>query len=362
MRLLLGGRVVLRLSCGLVMLGAAGLLLFLGLADSSYGQECPLSPKAWDAPSFDVGLYGASGVWKVFIYRDDEWIQATLRFEVTFDGGLRVTFVEPEEGLYQTSRGVTRIRMLGGNANRREVIFAMELSSFGGMERYVLRGRFIDVDTLVGTHKQYLNQDTGAIQRRIEMEPERPWCARRTESSRVKASDFPMETMALSELTGTPTVLKHDDSVPAGIEAMSSDGFAMRFDTPDGRWCLRGLLIHGDGTGQFWPPDNSFLVWLCDRSFKTIAQFSFPCSLLDEERPKWITLPIEDPVLLPPHFILCVYVQQMPKRAIRVSHDRAGDGQALVGLPGVRSKSFGKGDWLIRAVIDQPKSESRPRR
>ena len=152
-------------------------------------------------------------------------------------------------------------------------------------------------------------------------------------------------------------VLKHDNGLPSGLEPMSSDGCAMRFETPDGPWHLRGVLIHGDGCGVFWPPDTSFLVYLCDRGFKAIAQFSYPCSLFEEERPKWITLPIEEPVLLPSHFILCVYVQQMPKRAIRVSHDDGGDGKALLGVPGTRSRPFQEGDWLIRAVVDQRASK-----
>ncbi|MGQ0633358.1 MAG: M56 family metallopeptidase [Planctomycetaceae bacterium] len=174
-----------------------------------------------------------------------------------------------------------------------------------------------------------------------------------------EASAFPKRRVAAAKLTGEGRTLAHDDGKSAGKLSIAGSAHAVRFRADNASSYLTSVEIYGSRYGTPAPPKESFRVWLCDEDFKPIAQFDFPYSKFERGEPKWVKLPIE-PTKAPKEFILCVSFNPAATKGVYVHHDAEGGEQSLTGLPGDRPKPFAKGDWLIRAHVDQLKEADAP--
>ncbi len=173
---------------------------------------------------------------------------------------------------------------------------------------------------------------------------------------RREGSRFAVETVSPSDLSGHPVTLKHDDGAKAGHKSLAGSGHAVRFQMPSGKWYLRGVMIHGSRYGGSRPPEENFHVWLCDKDFRAIADFPFPYKVFERGEAKWVPLPMAEPTLVPADFIICVGFNPTGTKGVFVSQDKGGSANTLAGLPGKSLSSFGGGDWMIRAVVDRPKT------
>ena len=173
-------------------------------------------------------------------------------------------------------------------------------------------------------------------------------------------SGFAPKTLAPKDLSGRPKELAQDDGTPAGKSSLAGGGHAVRFDAPGDGWCLTAVAIYGSRYGAAQAPSENFHVWLCDADFKAIADFPFPYATFEGGNPKWVRLPIR-PSLVPAKFIVCVGFNPTAAKGVFVSHDGAGSGASLAGVPGEKGRPFDKGDWLIRVQIDRPKAGAAPK-
>jgi len=136
---------------------------------------------------------------------------------------------------------------------------------------------------------------------------------------------------------------------------MAGSGHAVRFRAAGPGWYLTGVKIYGARYGRPRLPRENFHVWLCDKDFKTIADFPFPYAKFQRGRPRWVTLPVR-PTKAPLEFILCVGFNPIATKGVFVYHDRKGGGESLAGVPGRSGRAFARGDWLFRATVDQLKT------
>ncbi|MBE3069258.1 MAG: hypothetical protein IMZ66_03375 [Planctomycetes bacterium] len=142
---------------------------------------------------------------------------------------------------------------------------------------------------------------------------------------------------------------------------MAGGGHAVRFEAPGDGSYLVGVSIYGSRYGGQPAAADTFHVWLCDEAFKTIADFTVPYTAVEGGAPKWVRLPVA-PTLVPAKFIVCVGFNPTASKGVFVHYDGAGGGESLSGLPGEEGSPFAKGDWMIRAAVDQSKSARAPRR
>ena len=168
-------------------------------------------------------------------------------------------------------------------------------------------------------------------------------------------SSFQARTVKPTELMGAGVERAHDDGKPAGKGSIAGGGHAVGFAVEGGSWYLTGVRIHGSRYGMPQPPREDFHVWLCDEEFKKVAEFSFPYASFARGQPGWVALKVT-PTEVPKKFIVCVGFNPTATKGVFVSRDAEGGGKSLTGLPGQPSRAMGSGDWLIRAVLDQPKS------
>jgi len=170
-------------------------------------------------------------------------------------------------------------------------------------------------------------------------------------------SAFTAKTIALKDLSGKPTELPHDDGTAAGKASMAGSGHAVRFEVPAGDWYLTAVAVYGSAYGSAAPGDT-FHVWLCDEDFRAIADFTLPYAAFQRGAAKWVPLRVA-PTRVPPKFIVCVGFNPSASKGVFVSHDKEGSGNSLSGLPGGEARPFAKGDWMIRAQMDQAKTARR---
>jgi RNA polymerase sigma-70 factor (ECF subfamily) len=150
--------------------------------------------------------------------------------------------------------------------------------------------------------------------------------------------------------------LAHDDGKMAGKSSIAGGGHAVKFEAPGEGWTVTAIKLHGSRYGYPQPPKEDFHVYLCDDQFQTIAEFPFPYSKYGRGNPKWVTLKVK-PTEVPKSFIVAVGFNPEQTKGVYVSRDAEGSGNSLVGLPGGdEPRPFERGDWLIRAVVEPPKS------
>ena len=167
-------------------------------------------------------------------------------------------------------------------------------------------------------------------------------------------SGFALRTAGRGELSGRADVLIDHDGTPASRRSFAGGGHAVRCSVRGDGWYLTGVAIYGSRYGY---PRGNFHVWLCDKDFKTIADFPFPYSKFKRGNPGWVALPVK-PTNVPPDFIVCVGFNPTRTKGVFVHHDKEGGGNSLVGLPGKGTREFREGDWLIRVSVDQLKAAS----
>lgn len=164
-------------------------------------------------------------------------------------------------------------------------------------------------------------------------------------------SDFAKQNPGRTRPLGTPKELAHDDGASAGKRSLAGSGHAVRFEAP-GKDFLTAVRFFGSRYGQATPPSENAHAWLCDSDFKLIAPFPFPYSSLARGEPKWVTIPIK-PTRVPERFIVCVGFNPTATKGFFVHHDNTAGTNSLTGLPGRPGQPFEKGNWLIRAVIQE---------
>ncbi len=167
-------------------------------------------------------------------------------------------------------------------------------------------------------------------------------------------SGFVARTAKPAELTGQPMDLAHDDGAAAGRNSIAGGGHGVRFETQGEGWCLMAVRIHGTRYGRPRPPREDFHVWLCDKDLKVIADFPFPYARFPRGPSRWVTLKTP-PTHVPREFVLCVGFNPTGTKGVFVSRAKQAGGRSLTGLPGRGARPFRKGDWLIRAQVDQLK-------
>ncbi len=146
--------------------------------------------------------------------------------------------------------------------------------------------------------------------------------------------------------------LARDDGTSAGRRSVAGSGHAVRFDAPGKNYYLTSVRVYGSRYGQPTPPPENAYIWLCDADFKLLSVFLFAYGTFQRGEPQWVTIPVK-PTNVPERFILCVGFNPTSAKGVYVHHDAAASGDSLLGLPGRDSRSFDKGDWLIRAVLQQ---------
>lgn len=67
------------------------------------------------------------------------------------------------------------------------------------------------------------------------------------------------------------------------------------------------------------------------------------------------------PTQAPADFTICVGFNPSATKGVFVHYDEAASGSSLTGLPGKGFSPFGKGDWLIRAELDQARKSNAPK-
>jgi len=165
-------------------------------------------------------------------------------------------------------------------------------------------------------------------------------------------SGFTARTARRGELTGQPVELVDDDGIPSDKRSIAGGGHAVRCSAGGAGWYLTSVKIYGSRYGYPRPPREDFHIWVCDVDFKTIAEFPFPYAKFARKGPKWVKLTIR-PTEVPAEFIICVGFNPTATKGVFVHHDRESGGNSLTGLPGRPGREFTRGDWLIRATIDQ---------
>ena len=146
--------------------------------------------------------------------------------------------------------------------------------------------------------------------------------------------------------------LAHDDGISAGKRSVAGSGHAVRFEAPGNDYYLTAVRVFGSRYGQPAPPPDQAYVWLCDSDFKLLSVFPFAYATFQRGDAQWVTLPVK-PTHVPQRFIICVGFNQTATKGVYVHHDSASSGDSLLGLPGRDNRAFDKGDWLIRAVVQQ---------
>ncbi len=166
-------------------------------------------------------------------------------------------------------------------------------------------------------------------------------------------SDFTARTAKPTELLRQPTELAHDDGQPKAKRSIAGGGHAVAYEAPGPGWYLTQVRIYGSRYGQPRPPAEDFSVWLCDAEGQVAREFKFPYKTFTRGNPKWVALRVE-PTEVPTDFIVCVGFNPTGTKGVFVHHDDAADGGgSYSGLPGNLGEPMARGNWLIRAVIDQ---------
>ena len=149
---------------------------------------------------------------------------------------------------------------------------------------------------------------------------------------------------------GVQKELALDDGKSAGKSSTAGGGHAVAFESPAEGASVVGVRIFGSRYGTQAPPYEDFKVWLCDEDGKTIKEFGFPYKTFLRGDARWVTLKTE-PTPVPKRFIVCVGFNPTATKGVYVHYDAKSDGDSRSGLPGELNDAFGKGDWMIRALV-----------
>ncbi len=156
----------------------------------------------------------------------------------------------------------------------------------------------------------------------------------------------------------TKKTLSYDDGNQAGKWSYSGGGHAVKFDAPGKDSYLTAIKLYGSRYGEYEPPKENFVVWLCDKNFKPVRKFKFPYSLFEKRGyTKWVELDVPETKLPDDEFVICVSFDPHRTKGIYLYHDAKSSGHSYRGLPRNDMEKFQEGDWMLRAEILQ-KGES----
>ena len=147
-----------------------------------------------------------------------------------------------------------------------------------------------------------------------------------------------------------PTEIALDDGKPVGKLSMAGGGHAVAFEAPGEGSTLTAIKIFGSRYGTPQPPKEDFHIFLCDADGKVIRDFAFPYRMLLRGDARWVTLKCE-PTALPQQFILVASFNPAATKGVYCHHDAEMNGDSRTGLPPDINEAFGKGDWMIRALV-----------
>ncbi|MDD5458979.1 MAG: DUF3108 domain-containing protein [Phycisphaerae bacterium] len=155
--------------------------------------------------------------------------------------------------------------------------------------------------------------------------------------------------------------LSHDDGKRAGRESIAFSGHSVKFESPGQSCFLKAVRIYGSRYGTDQPPQEDFHIYVCDENFKPIADLAFPYSRFQkgdkDGNPKgWVALNIDRaqmPTELPSTFFISVDFKPERTKGVYVYYDAASSGDSYIAVPGQELKPFDRGDWMIRAVVEQ---------
>jgi len=162
-------------------------------------------------------------------------------------------------------------------------------------------------------------------------------------------------TVPVGALANKPQDVTRDDGKAAGKRSMAGSGHVVVFEAPSENAVLTAVKIHGARYGTPKAPEEDFSVWLCDAKGKVLREFTFPYDSFQRGDEKWVTLKLSEATSVPQKFMLIVGFNPTQTKGVYVSYDAKRDGDSRLGLPGDVGNKFSKGDWMIRAVVDQKK-------
>ena len=146
--------------------------------------------------------------------------------------------------------------------------------------------------------------------------------------------------------------LARDNGVSAGKKSIAGSGHAVQFEAPGKNYCLTGVRIYGSRYGHPNAPNETAYFWLCDSDFKMISTFPIAYSSFTRGEPKWVTFPTK-PTPLPEKFVICAGFNPTATKGVFVHYDGAAGGNSFSGLPGSKGGPFDKGNWMIRAMVQE---------
>lgn len=151
--------------------------------------------------------------------------------------------------------------------------------------------------------------------------------------------------------------ISNDDGKNAGKWSFSGGGHGVKFTAPSEGCILKAVRLYGSRYGEYKVPDENFDVWVCDKNFNVIENFEFPYSLFKKRGySKWVTMKLDD-VQVSKEFAICVAFDPHKTKGIYVFHDAKTSRQSYQGIP-PEMEPFKDGDWMIRALIEQPAEAS----
>lgn len=172
--------------------------------------------------------------------------------------------------------------------------------------------------------------------------------------SRRSASGFTTRTAKTEELAGNGQTLTIDDGKPAGKQSTAGGAHGVRFQASAEEFYLTGVRIHGGRYGSKEAPKEDFVVTICDEEGEVISTAKLPYNRFGFGKLGWTQLELK-PALVPRTFIVFAEFNPTQRKGVFVSHDAELDGNSYSNLPGKKLRASIKGDWLIRAEVDQLK-------
>ncbi len=169
----------------------------------------------------------------------------------------------------------------------------------------------------------------------------------------AEASGFARQEAPAGARFKPPQELKQDDGASAGKRSMAGSAHAVEFQAPSTNSYLTAIRLFGSRYGSPAPPAENAYVWLCDSDFKLIAAFPFAYANFQRGDPQWVNIAVK-PTLVPEKFIIAVGFNPTATKGVYVHYDAAASGHSFNGLPGTKPRPFETGDWLIRAVVQEP--------
>jgi len=150
----------------------------------------------------------------------------------------------------------------------------------------------------------------------------------------------------------TGTWLVYDDDKADGKRSIAGSGYAVLLERPEGEWTIDRVSVFGERYGAPEPPDEDFLIHICDEQFQPIAEIARPYSTFELGEGGWHDIAF-DPVAAPTRFYVCVSFNPTATKGVYVYYDSdVGRSHSRVALPYSHVADVqGTFDWMIRAHL-----------